>query len=384
MAYTHEGTSDAPFEAMLLDERVGGLTAETLTPIVRQVTGNPTAVPGAWAIEPMSGGWGGAVGGTALYRVHGVGWSLVLKVLYERPDEPVDAPVYWKREFDLYRSGLLAQLPPTGLRSPTVYATAEFPEACWVWLADIAEEKPHWTFDDYHLVARRLGQFNGAYLTGWPIPTAPWLNVHFHNRLLEPLPETFARLDEGLKRPLIQRALPLSEKEAILAIWQEAPRYAEVLTKLPQTLCHNDAFRRNMFHSDNETILIDWALAGRGAVGEELVALVAISLYLDSALWADLAQFDQAVFDGYVAGLRDAGWPGEARLARLGYLCAMVLRGLAGVRQDVGMLLDEHNPMLRQREQDLGSKEAVADFMADVRRFRLLQMADEARRLLVP
>ncbi|MEZ4514178.1 MAG: phosphotransferase [Chloroflexota bacterium] len=365
-----------------MDERVSGLTAETLVPLVRQATGNPLAVPGAWVVELMSGGWGGAVGGTALYRVRGEGWSLVLKVLYERPGEPVAAPVYWKREFEMYRSGLLATLPPTGLRPPTVYATAEFPEACWVWLADIVEERPVWTLDDYHLVARRLGWFNGAYLMGLPIPAASWLNVHFHNRLLEPLSETFAGLGEGLKRPLIQRALPLAEKDAITAIWQEAPRYADMLTKLPQTLCHNDAFRRNMFHSEAETVLIDWALAGRGAVGEELVALVAISLYLDPPLWDDLVRFDQAVFAGYLAGLRDAGWQGEAKLVRLGYLCAMVLRGLAGVRQDVGMLLDESNHMLLQREQQLGSIEAVADFMADVRRFRLLQMAAEARTLL--
>jgi hypothetical protein len=35
---------------------------------------------------------------------------------------------------------------------------------------------------------------------------------------------------------------------------------------------------------------------------------------------------DACVFDGYMQGLREAGWPGDARLVRLGYAATAALR----------------------------------------------------------
>ena len=114
-----------------MDPRVEQITPETLTPIVRRALGQPAAVPTTWEITPVHGGWGSAVGGTAVYRVAGqteagAAWSLILKLLYERPGEPVDAPYYWKREYELYRSRMLEALPETGLTTPTIYHCAEY------------------------------------------------------------------------------------------------------------------------------------------------------------------------------------------------------------------------------------------------------------------
>ena len=60
----------------------------------------------------------------------------------------------------------------------------------------------------------------------------------------------------------------------------------------------------------------------------------------------------------------------------------MALRGLAGVKQDIDLMIDAdcHGDLLdnfgRERIDE------VADFFAEVRRFRLLEMAAEARELL--
>jgi hypothetical protein len=370
-----------------MDSRVENITKETLTPIVRDALDQPMVIPTTWEITPVHGGWGSAVGGTALYRIAGQtetghAWSLVLKILYERPGETADSPYYWKREYELYRSHMLATLPETGLTTPLIYDCAEFPNACWIWMEDIQEENQTWDLTDYRLVARRLGRFNGAYLTGHPLPDYPWLSDQWHCRIVPPLADVFDNLDDYLQHPLVQRALPLSEKDEILGIWQERERFCTALTRLPQTLCHIDVFQANVFHSEKSTKLIDWALAGRGAVGEELVCFVALSLYSPEMPLSRAETLDQAIFAGYVDGLRDAGWTGDARWVRLGYTCAMTLRGLAGVKQDILLVRDESRHAFLQRRNRFGNIEALTDFYAGLRRFRLLKMAHEARGLL--
>jgi tRNA A-37 threonylcarbamoyl transferase component Bud32 len=371
-----------------MERRVQTLTEPILRPLVRKALADPTAGIESWRVEEIHGGWGGAIGGTALYRVAGRtrpgdAWSLVLKILYERAGENETSPYYWKREYELYRSGFLDHLSTTGLRAPSFLGFTEFPHACWIWMEDVpGDPNRSWTMADYHAVARRLGRFNGLYLTGEPIPDAPWLSDNWHCRIIPPLADTFERLDEYLQHPLIQRALPLAEKQAILAIWRERDRYCEALAGLPQTFCHLDAFHRNLFHSAEETVLIDWALAGRAAIGEELTTMVAISLYLPVFPLSSADALDKTVFDGYIQGLRDAGWTGDARLARLGYVCAMTLRGLAGVKQDIEVLLGKRVYPALPNEPQSNDAEARADLFADVRRFRLLKMANEARTLL--
>ncbi|VAW37508.1 hypothetical protein MNBD_CHLOROFLEXI01-949 [hydrothermal vent metagenome] len=383
----------------MMDNRVEAITKGTLAPLVCKVVGEKTAATPSrgqavitqWQVESIHGGWGGAVGGTALYRFTGqteqnVLWSLVLKILYERPGESETSPYYWKREYELYRSGLLNRLPDVGLTPPTIYGFAQFSDSCWIWMADIQDEKKSWALADYRVVSRRLGRFNGAYLCNQPIPDDVWLSDSWHCAIVPPLADTFERLDDFMQHPLAQCALPLTEKEAILSIWQERDRFCNALATLPQTFCHLDAFRRNIFHREQDSILIDWAMAGRAAIGEELVTMVSLSIYFAEhpADFADV--LDEAVFSGYIAGLRDVGWQGDTQLARLGYCCAMVLRGLAGVQQDLKLLVDEDQhaqfrKMIDYEDSPTAMME-IADNFAHVRRFRLLKMANEARQLL--
>ncbi|MEM7114159.1 MAG: phosphotransferase [Chloroflexota bacterium] len=368
------------------------ITAEMLTPLVQQALGKQTAVVPAsgntFHTSPIHGGWGGAIGGTALYRVTGEteehgSWSLVLKILYEREGETAVSPYYWKREFELYRSQMLATLPPeTQLTTPHIYDCVDHSNACWIWMEDIVDDGGTWSLADYRLVARRLGRFNGAYLTGHPLPDYWWLSNQWHCQIVPPLADILDHLDNYLHHPLAQRVLPLDVKDEIIGIWQEREQFIDALKSLPQTFCHIDAFRRNIFHSEAETKLIDWALAGIGAVGEELVCFVSLALYFPHMPLAQANQLDQAVFAGYIDGLRDAGWHEDARLARLGYTCAMTLRGLAGVRQDINLMLNEERHAFLRREQGHETMEEIADFFAAIRRFRLLKMAAEARRLL--
>lgn len=371
-----------------MDQSHPTITRDMLIPLVRKAVSNPTAEIESWQIEKVSRGWGGAQGGTAVYRLSGMTrgdfpWSLILKILYERPGETEEAPYYWKREYEVYRSGLIEKLPDSGLFPPDLYHTEALPGSCWIWLEDIREYKHTWTLDDYGEVSRRIGRFNGEYLAGRSMPDAPWLNFNWHSRIIPPLTKTFTKLSEYLTNTLIQRALPARELETITSIWETVSRYQEVLVHLPQTLCHLDAFRRNIFIREDDIKLIDWAVVGRGAVGEDLTAMVAVSLYFGEVPISKADDLDTAVFDGYLAGLQETGWQGNPRVVRLGYTCAMTLRGLAGVKQDIDLLMDKNS--LPNLVQLIGLEEigAIADHFAAVRRFRLVRMAEEARGLMV-
>lgn len=371
------GTSINPLE--LSKSYLSGLASKT--------TGDDRFEVHEWRFEPIQGGFGSAVGGTTLYRLHVSSpddrrCSLVLKLLYPRPDETEDSPYYWKREFELYRSGILADLPGDSIVPPRLYAVDDRADACWIWLEHIEDSKNAWTLDDFADVAERLGRFNGAWLARAPLPAAPWLSRSWHAALIPALSCTFSQLDQLLEHPLARVTLPLDAKAEIESIWRDRSLFAAALSRLPQTFCHYDAFRRNILFREDDAVLLDWALAGIGAIGEDLVSLVAVSLYYEGYTPGYAEQLDDLVFASYIKGLRQAGWSGEERLARIGYTCGMTLRGLAGVKQDIDLLTnDAAADGLRQLHQE-NSLERIARFFADVRRFRLLSMAREARSLL--
>lgn len=358
-----------------------------LTDIARRSLGDASLQLRSWSREPVHGGFGGAKGGTAIYRFRGFTtcdktWSIILKVLYRRPNEDQRSPYYWKREYEVYRSGLLDDLPSDSFATPTIYALEDFDECCWIWMEDLLDLKGKWSLADYQSIAKRLGRFNGAYLTGRALPNQEWLSRAWHCAIAPALAETFQNLEVHLTKPLARRTLPLKAKAQIQAIWRERATFIKTLGALPTTLCHIDAFRRNILHSQQELVLIDWAFAGHAALGEDLVSLVAVSAYYDGRSYTESLQLDRVVFAGYLDGLAEAGWRDDAKLARLGYTCAMTLRGLAGVKQDIDMLAD---PARHQELLDIFQREHIdelADFFAEARRFRLLDMAAEARQLL--
>ena len=78
-------------------------------------------------------------------------------------------------------------MPETGLTTPQIYDCTEHPDACWIWMEDLGELQRPRGLADLRLVARRLGRFNGAYLTGHPLPDYPWLSDGWHCAIAEGL-----------------------------------------------------------------------------------------------------------------------------------------------------------------------------------------------------
>jgi len=127
-------------------------------------------------------------------------------------------------------------------------------------------------------------------------------------------------------------------------------------------------------------VLIDWAFAGTGAVGQEIAPLVEESLAFFDVEIEDVRELDVTVFHGYLQGMREAGWRGSPRMLRFGYAAASALHFARGLGLVVSILPDESRHAWV--EQLLGrSMEQYVDRAAEYYRF-LLSLAEEARGLM--
>jgi hypothetical protein len=196
-------------------------------------------------------------------------------------------------------------------------------------------------------------------------------------RLLERLPE-FAT------HPLVQRQYPgIGMADRIVRQWREREVFLATLARLPQTLCHLDAYRSNLFALPGsgttvETVAVDWGFLGLAAVGEELAPLVCPSVTLADADPEHIRDLGEVAFSGYVEGLGDAGWTGDVRLARLGYAAGMIRYGL--VAWALVALIEPEIQALAQRVWRRTLEDRL-DRYAALQRYTL-DLADEARTLM--
>jgi hypothetical protein len=374
------------------DKQLQSIDREMLTPLVRQALGSQTVEVTSWNIQEVHAGWGyGSAGASSIHRAFGhardqgdtAGWSLILKVLSPPLDrgQPTDYD-YWRREAHVYESGLLDDLSG-GLVAPRCFGVQDQPNGdCWIWLEDVvAEMGAEWPLEHYGVVARHLGQFNGAYLDAKPHLSHAWLSSGWTRHEVAREEPTIAKLLDSLDHPLVRRAYPPDVVEVILRAWAARGRFLDAYDRLPQTLCHFDLFRPNMFarrSSDGvqQTIAIDWALVGIGPVGRDIYDLPRRGL--DPARARKL---DPIVFEGYLAGLCDAGWQGDPKQVRFGQIARHVMRRITGLGVYLAYFTDESR--YAWSEQRAGySMEEGADRVAETTRHPPLDWDTEAWALL--
>ncbi|MCP4698732.1 MAG: phosphotransferase [Gammaproteobacteria bacterium] len=370
----------------------------TLTPLVHRALNSKTIEIINWRYSQVHGGVGDGAGIlSGIYRFTGSGidqgktipWSLILKILGSGTsnDEPAE-PTYWKREVLAYQSGQLEKLPGS-LTAPQCFAVVEQSDReAWLWLEDITDEiGVPWSLEHYGLVARHLGRFNGAYLSEDSLPSWSWLSRRWLRMLVNRAEPGIELLRRSLGHPLVSRLFPHEQASRTFALWEERDRFLDALDHLPQTICHRDAHRRNLFmrHGTDgceQFVMIDWALAGVGAIGEEITSLINGSIELSEVEPTLAKTLDDIVFRGYLAGLEDAGWQGDPRLVRFGYAASSVLCFNIGygLGYTLDMILDKsQHPWI---ERVFGQPiEIMLDTWVINDRFRL-DLADEARILL--
>ena len=312
------------------------LQTSDLEPIVRQVLDRPAVESFDWHIQPLSGGAGEYTGrgfgvyqitGTAYSAGHALPWSTVVKVVgpSDRADfnDPSNVD-YWRREVLAYQSGILEQLPGE-IIVPRCYTIHELTDGkLCIWIEAVHEADGSWAMEEHRLVARHFGQFNGAYLAGHPLPPkASWLLSGRTEQWLENS-LTYARELSEISTTNLGRWLSNENINRMAQLFEQRRPLLAALDRLPICFCHHDAFRRNLIlrqteDGNTETVALDWSYAGLGKVGQEMGVAIALNLLFMEVSGDRARELDQAIFAGYSAGLRDAGWKGDLQLARFGY-----------------------------------------------------------------
>jgi hypothetical protein len=322
-----------------------------------------------------------------------VPWSLVLKVL--RPPTPgkhnawmeLDERhlLYWRREALAYESGLLTALP-SALAAPHCYRLEEHPDgSVWLWLEELrADDGRTWQPADYVVAARNLGRFGGAYATGHPLPDYPWFcgdqPAGWFGRFAT---NTAAALDSASwSHPLIRSACPVSLVDRLRRLVADREVFRQGLARLPLVLCHHDTLPRNLFSRQRDgrevTVAVDWASVGTGQLGADWGMLLGGGMFFGDLDPAVAAREELAIFDGYLAGLRDAGWRGDARLARLG--CVASVSMIWGVPTWVPLAVNEQYHGFVEQFWGRPIAETVKRWANATR--VLLDLGDEARAIL--
>ena len=96
-----------------------------------------------------------------------------------------------------------------------------------------------------------------------------------------------------------------------------------------------------MADGDDQTVVIDWAFVGRGPVGADLNPLVWMGIALGGVELDKAQALEEIVLEGYLEGLREAGWQGDPRQVRLGYTAASVRYLFPEIGRWLALILDE-------------------------------------------
>ena len=297
--------------------------------------GEPLTGLVTWHKKQLSGGF---ESGNSLYLISGQAptasgqrdWSMILKTV--KRDESTDASPqslkYWRREADFYNSGLVDDLSCT-LITPRCYGVNLQDDRTLIWLETMQDDLPKpWSMAHYSEAARCLGCFNGQYLAGRPLPEAPWLTQDWLRQYVELAAPSIRDLACLRKLRVFQLAYANIDDSTILDAWQRRGEFLDVLDRLPQTFCHQDAFEGNLFwrkdrSGQGQLVGLDWAYTGMAAVGVELAPLVAMAFHIPPD---QKRQLYELCLEGYLAGLEEAGYRADRRQVRFASLVAIFYR----------------------------------------------------------
>jgi hypothetical protein len=373
------------------------LDAATLTPHVRQALGRKQAEVASWTCEVVHGGASAYEGALGVFRVYGTAqegterlpWSLILKIITgSRGGASTASSGYWKREALAYQSGLLRNLPG-GLSAPTCYGVTEAPttaegaEEAWIWLEEIPQvDRPPWTPDRLQHVARTLGHFNGAYLGQEMHSSYPWLSQGRTQEWVALSEPVFSQLEQYRQHPFVATWIPTESMRRLQTLWQAREVLLSHLHRLPHTLCHHDAFVRNLLLQatamGERVVAIDWSYIGLGALGGEIALLVGTSYIFLELDIATIREVEEHVWAGYLMGLHAAGWQGDVQAVRFAYAATSALVGAIG---GIGVMMPYVVNQMDLIEELLGHSAAVMAVAWPQLLRHQLDLGEEALRL---
>lgn len=229
---------------------------------------------------------------------------------------------YWRREPLAYQSDLPGAYRGSGITAPGCLGV-HLGEADATLLLEWVDGRPgeFWPPADFRPAAEALGRAQAPFLLGRELPPVPWLSQGFLRSYSTEKPAPWELLDddEVWQHPVVRATFPDGLREGVLLVHASRERLYQISEALPRTLCHLDFWPKNLLRRpDGQIVLLDWAFAGVGAVGEDAGNVVPDSVFDHFVPAAEMPDLEQAVFESYLAGLREAGWDDDPRLVRLG------------------------------------------------------------------
>ena len=277
--------------------------------------------------QPLTHNEGNAATG-GIWRVRGPGGSAVVKLARPPSTPPAgspgwqtsDDPVhwnYWRREVLAYTTGFAASVyAEAGIVAPELLASGTRDDGTVeLWLADVAGTAgTSWSAARLARTARQLG----AAQVRWAgrVPDVPWLSRRWLSQYLAGGRCRLAVAEEDWDHP-VAAVWPPRVRRGLRELWARRARTLAAAEATPRTLCHLDVWPPNLISvrtgatAGPTTVLLDWSFTGEGGLGEDAANLIVDSV-ADGLIDADLLpEIEAGVTEGYLAGLRDAGWSGS-------------------------------------------------------------------------
>jgi hypothetical protein len=233
---------------------------------------------------------------------------------------------YWLRESLCYERGLTTAFRSGGVAAPELIASrADRDEA--LLLVSLVGGVPGDVFSLEQLgdTARRLAVAQASYLCGRPLPSQPWLSRDFLHDYSTEKPVSWDLLeDKACWDHEMAASFPPDLREKAVFLHAHASRLYAINQSLPPVLSHLDFWPKNLIAAESGLVLLDWGSIGRGAIGEDAGNLIPDSVLDHFVPAAQLEELEEMVIEGYVTGLREAGWEGDRRLVELGIYSSCV------------------------------------------------------------
>lgn len=236
---------------------------------------------------------------------------------------------YWKREALVYGSEVPELFTRFGIRPPSILNVKTNQNRAYLWIENVdVPSAANWGPRRYAKAAYQLGNAQGHIASTNSLPTHNWLSVDYLDDYSREKPFDFAWLDDDTawRQRLIADHFPPRLREGVLRFTGLRDELLRIAARLPQTLCHNDFWTRNLFGADaGDTFLIDWAFLGSGCIGQDIGNLVPSAAFDGFVSPQELPALERMVLGSYNRGLRESDWKEDQRLALLG-MCASAVK----------------------------------------------------------
>jgi hypothetical protein len=302
-------------------ERVG---VDARGVVAEELPHNRWLSPGVWRVRTR-GGREGVLKYTRSDRSHGRTPS---DAHWTAGDHDPRRWTYWCREPLAYQHDLAGAYAASGISAPAclgVHVDGSEAALLLEWVS--GEPGEAWPVTSYGPAAEALGRAQAPFLLGRPVPRFSWLSEHFLREYSseKPVPWELLDDDDAWAHPVVRDSFPAGLREGVLFVHAHRDRLYQISESLPRTLCHLDFWPKNLFcRPGGEIVVIDWSFAGDGAIGEDAGNLVPDAV-LDHFVAADqMPGLERAVYEGYLRGLRAAGWDDDPELVQLGMWSAAV------------------------------------------------------------